>query len=145
MYRLIIISVIASFAFAPATHAQEEPIRKDPALGTVLGALVPGAGHYYAGERGTAALLFAGSATPTFVVIADRTMRSDHLRENRNTYYTIAGLITFTSWVYSVADGARAVRRHNRRHGLASVDVSPTVMDDGAGTRLALSVRLNLH
>jgi hypothetical protein len=76
--------------------------RKSPVGAGLLGLVVPGAGHVYAGEpiRGGVTLAtYVGAAA----VISD----------GPDALWRAGGVVLLGAWVFGVVDGAQAARRHN--------------------------------
>lgn len=103
------------------------PTRKNPWVAGVLG-VVPGAGHFYAGEnrRGAAALMvFAGGVAlggydMDYYEKCDDWMFecSWELPAADERRMSVSLVLVIGSWAYSVLDAPRAARRTNRRNGL---------------------------
>ena len=90
-------------ALAPASASNTH---RSPALAGVLGALLPGAGHYYAGDRFRARVLLGLTVVGANLAISDGVPRP----------LSNAGLALLGgTWVASVVDAPRAAIRHNRQ------------------------------
>ena len=131
-----------SVADAPETVVYTAP--REVALGYVLGYLFPGAGHYYAGEVSTGAMLtatvVAGYALAVTTVFRGNLDCSDVSCDYNPPVAALAGFgLVFGASIYSVVDGGRAVRRTNRANGFAAAPRT-TIAPQGAG--LAMRVRL---
>lgn len=129
-----------------ADSAAVGPQPKDPSLATVLGFIMPGAGHLYVGETGKGAMLL-GAATLGPIVGA--TMAANKTQEDCLSDYSCddtahhmvwlyAGIgAAAISWIISVTDAGPAARRYNQQHAVrAGLSVQ-------AG-RPALAVRVGL-
>lgn len=111
------------------------PEYRDPAMATALSILVPGGGHFYAGETATGATLVAtGIGAP--LIGLGLTVRSEERVCNDYECRTEANLaplfvgaaVMVGTYVYGIADAGRAADRANRRRGIAnSVRVYPTM------------------
>jgi hypothetical protein len=118
---------------------------KDPSTATIFGLLITGAGHIYAGEGGTGAMLLVGSIAA--VGIGAGLSKSECGFYSCNTDYTplyvgvgAAGLFA----LISIFDAAPAAHRHNRRvaKSLGMNSVEPLWVTGPSGTRLGLRVPL---
>lgn len=82
-----------------------ERARKSPALAAGAGLVVPGSGHWYAGEAGRGTLIAIVYWSGVAVVAGGRTDRVGH----------IGGAALLGALGVSVIDGARAAARFNQR------------------------------
>jgi hypothetical protein len=91
---------------ARAAPVGRAPRRRDPFLAGVLGAVVPGLGHAYAGEYWHAAGIFllGEGGIVTALKAEDRTVAS------------ISGTIGFGAYLFSIMDAPGAASRYNARH-----------------------------
>lgn len=147
MLRLVaLLSLFAAapvLAQAPDSTAADAPTGpyREPMVGYLLGALVPGGGHFYAGETGTGAALLGAAVLTTVLSIGSG-------RESQNSRCTesciargAAGLTILTGIaVVSIVGGGRAVRRANRRSGYGVR--SPRVAVEAGPGGVAARVRL---
>jgi hypothetical protein len=80
--------------------------RRDPFLAGVLGAVVPGLGHAYAGEfwRGAAVFLVAEGGMITALKADDHTVGG------------VSATIGFGAYLFSILDAPGAASRYNQRH-----------------------------
>jgi len=92
-------------ATAPGDSAQGVPARKSPVGAAVLGLIVPGSAHWYAGEGGRGALVAVVYLAGYAVVRGGRTDRVGQ----------VFGVMTIGAVGFSVIDGVRAVKRFNKR------------------------------
>jgi hypothetical protein len=123
---------------AHAQHPQPDPQHpeyRDPAMATALSALVPGAGHLYAGETGTGIAIVTTSigAPLAGLLLSVRSERrvctasGCRIEQNLVPLFVGAG-VTLAAYIYGIADAGRAADRANRRRGLVSrVHVQPRV------------------
>jgi len=104
------------------------PPERSPATAALLGALLPGAGHFYAGEKLRAAGFFLVTAENIGTAIyvnnrsgcdvgdgffrCDGTGSDDNLRRAVVTLSAITGAV---AWIGSAIDAPRAVRRERER------------------------------
>jgi hypothetical protein len=102
----------AAAAGAPGDSARPVPAqeRKSPAAAAVIGLVLPGAGHWYAGERGRGALVAAAYGAGVALVAGGRTDRVGH----------VGGVLALGALGVNVVDGARAAKRFNARRAPAS-------------------------
>lgn len=113
-----------------SAHAGNEaaPARKSPAGAAVLGLVLPGAGHWYAGEPGRGFVIAAVYWSGVAVVAGGRTDTVGH----------IGGAALIGALGASVIDGVLAVGRHNARIGV-------TPERGGRGTPGNLRVHLTMR
>ena len=111
----------------PLITAELLHLYRDPGTALLLGVLVPGGGHIYAGERAMGiAALSIGFGAPVLAIVTSSPQLYGEIGSTNLT-------ITAAVWIFSIIDGRRAAIRTNRRHGLA---LKPS--DDGAGLVLAI-------
>ncbi len=123
---------------------------KSPALGHVFGYLLPGGGHFYAGEPSTGGVLLgtyvAGAAIALPALLAQGVCQvvgaysSCEPSAASSAQIVIGSVMAGGALLYSVVDGGRAVRRTNGRNRYAAAIPRATVAPHGAG--LAMRVRL---
>lgn len=131
---------------APATDVAEVPVVSDPtgpekdvALGYVLGYIVPGGGHFYAGETATGAAVI-GTGLVGYGLLLSSSVSIWGGADSADVARAGAGFaLVVGAAVFSVVDGGRAVRRTNRRNGYAA---APRAMVVPAGAGVAMRVRL---
>lgn len=119
----------------------------------MLSAVLPGAGHLYAGEpgAGTALLLTAVSAPTVGYLLSDRTADPTCVpspadpqstctdRTNYGPLFVGLG-IAATAWVAGLIDAGAAARRANDRHQTARAHLDPVVGARYAGLALRVSL-----
>jgi len=112
---------------------------KNPTTAEILGIVITGGGHIYAGETGKG-LLLLGTAVAAPVVGYSLSTWDD-----MTPYYIGLG-VTAVSWIYSIVDASNAARRANRRHnGLAlsnSVQLNPTYLTTRTKSGYGLSMKI---
>lgn len=154
--RPLLVAAFPMFATALPLHAQEStppqastitavPSRKSPWVAGMLG-VVPGAGHFYAGEnrRGAAAMtVFAagvalGTYDQDFYEVCEDWLNCHSESNAADERRMKVGMVLMgASWLYSVIDAPLAARRTNRRNGLdprprsASLVASPSRQGSG--------------
>ena len=80
---------------------------RDPVLAGALGFLVPGAGHFYAGESRRGWTVLGVTMTGAFFALSDGAPRAA----------SSAGAVVMIGGVaFSIVDGSLAAVRYNRRH-----------------------------
>ncbi|NBB99833.1 MAG: hypothetical protein GVY15_03110 [Bacteroidetes bacterium] len=113
---------------------QTYPEYRDPVVATALSLLVPGGGHFYAGETATGVTLVATGFGAPLLGLA-LTMRSEKRicdgygcrTEVNLTPLLVGSGVMLGAFVYGVADAGRAADRANRRRGvMEGVSVYPT-------------------
>ena len=110
------------------SRTEPPPAQKSPAAAALLGLVLPGAGHWYAGEPGRGFVVAAVYWSGVAVVAGGRTDRVGH----------IGGAAVIGALGASVIDGVLAVRRHNARLGV-------TPERGGAGSRGRLRAHLTIR
>lgn len=114
--------------------------KKSPATGALLGALILGGGHFYAGEGGTGLALLAVGGGSVGVGYALSSCETDQLTTECNYTPLYIGLgINAVTWLVSVIDGTQAVHRYNRRIESA-VKFRPIHTRNGPGISLAVQL-----
>lgn len=117
-----LLCVFAISARPSAAQQSEEP-RKSETTATILGLILPGAGHLYAGETGRGLLLMGTTGLAFAYGFSDgqckrpyTDVRTCELDKNE----TLAGISLVAAlglYAYSVWDAPRAVKRANGRRG----------------------------
>jgi TM2 domain-containing membrane protein YozV len=118
---------------APGDSARPTRVRKSRSIAVVLGLVLPGAGHWYAGESGRGTLTAATYWTGVALVAGGRTDRVGH----------VGGLALLGALGFSIVDGARAAERSNRRPAPA-LRWAPRDASGGPSTRGASNEALQL-
>jgi len=123
---------VTTAALAATLHAQAPGPRdsaarapKSPTRAALLGFVLPGAGHWYAGEAGRGTAIAAVYWTGVAIVAGGRTDRTGQ----------VGGLLLLGALGTSVIDGAHAARRWNSR-----VHVGARPADPGSGALLEAHV-----
>lgn len=140
-----------------ARHGRRGPadtLYRDPTSARVLGAIVPGAGHIYAGEywhgvmyyEGTVSIIGLGAMTfvldkCTFSFLSDKPCKSPPAWPHQ----LLGGAVIAYGvgiWVYSAIDAGHAAERANERHALRTTAVSPFIAPraESGGADIGLSV-----
>lgn len=94
-----------------ATVGRARRRHRDPFVAGVLGALLPGLGHMYAGELWRGATVF---------LVAEGGMITALKAEN-GTAGGVAGTVGFGAYLFSILDAPGAASRYNERHDRAPV------------------------
>ena len=90
----------------PSVHIATGPARS-PLVAGALGFIVPGSGHFYAGEARRGWAVLGITMVGAFFARSDGTPRA----------VATAGSVLFVGgWTFSVVDGSLAASRYNRRH-----------------------------
>ena len=119
---------------APAVGQAASSSLKDPDKARKLSIFLPGAGHYYAGERGKGLALIVGSGTAlvtgallsTFVPKYEYGCLSCNHREQNLTPFFVGAGIAGAFWLYGMIDSPSAARRANEKQSsTASLRVFP--------------------
>lgn len=157
--------VIALLTVAVALPAQEstrarrarlgtaDTLYRDPTAARVFGAIIPGAGHVYAGEywrglayyEGTIGILGSGAMVYvldkcTFTFLSDTPCKSPPAWRHQ-----VAGVAIMAYgvgvWVYSAIDAGRAAERANKRYAERRAAVTPFIgpQIDASGANVGLS------
>jgi hypothetical protein len=108
-------SVQATLAAAPLPYRQEgDPGYRDPSVGRVLGIVIPGAGHLYAGETAKGLGLLAVGGLGAGFLISQLPCGGGGNQEPCDTPMLAFGAAAYlVSEIYSIVDAAPAARRAN--------------------------------
>ena len=117
----------ARAALAPEDSTQATPSHKSPLLAAGLGTVLPGAGHWYAGQRGRGAAVAAIYWTGVAMVAGGRTGRAG----------LVGGVALVGALGFSVVDGVHAAKRANNR--MRAVRQMPTQIAPWPDRQLARS------
>ncbi len=142
----------AAVTTAPAAPPAPTGRSREPILGHVFGYLLPGGGHFYAGETGTglvvlgavvggSAIAFPALLSQSVCAVVDAYSSCETSRRGEMALLW-GGALAFGAAVYSIVDGGRAVRRANVRNGYLPNGDRPAVSVAAAPGRVALRVRL---
>ena len=107
----LLITIIATSSI-PLMAQQARPSFKTTGTAVLFSVLIPGGGHFYAGESGKAVALIAigfGSVVAGAVISGSADMGRDP--------FTIGVIGYLGTRVYGIADSIKAVRRANERNG----------------------------
>jgi hypothetical protein len=158
--------VTALLAVAVALPAQEstrarrarlgaaDTLYRDPVSARVLGAIIPGAGHVYAGEYGrglgyyygTVGTIGMGAMTYVLDKCAFSFLSLEPCKSPPAWPHQVAGvaIVAYGAgvWVYSAIDAGHAAERANKRHARQHAAVSPFVAPraGNGGANVGLSV-----
>jgi hypothetical protein len=145
---LSLLVVLLSVGAATAQSQNTSSLKKDPAAGALFGALIPGGGHYYAGETGKGIVLSSigvatGIAETTAAIdcgfLQDGTPRRGIC--DAQAIFVVVGLFNLA---YSIGDGRQAAIRHNQALGLTSGPAQLRPIATTQGGRSAYGVRLKV-
>jgi hypothetical protein len=137
------------------TSSKESPYRS-PHRALVLGSLIPGAGHIYAGEYVRGFLRYEATVGSlglgTLLFIYDRCMltflNAEPCESGPAWPHQLAGIavvgVGIWSWISSARDAPRAAERANERHRLRSRTVTP-IIDPFAGPEGGAKVGVSVH
>lgn len=153
----LLISVFVLFSFVlGGTYALAQsaasPEYRDPATATAISALVPGGGHFYAGESVTGVTLMATSVGAPLIGLAltarseERICNGYECRTEVNlTPLLVGAAVTLGAYAYGLADAPRAADRANRRRGITtSIDVHPKIELRESRVAPGLALRFSL-
>ena len=126
-------------SFAPAVGAQTEvpPRARSMVVATALAVNAPGAGHYYAGERGKAVTI-ASVATGGLLLFLSGWGSDDCYRTQcdpgpARLRERVGARIVVGAYLFSLVDAPLAVRRQNRsRAGVSQITANIIVSAHGA-------------
>lgn len=140
----ILASSMGSDAFAQPVNAP--PDARSERTATTLALLVPGGGQLYAGETVKGGLLLVGAMGGLAVAANELPKLAEDVPDRG--YYTTHGTrfgvglgVAGVIWLYGIVDAPAAVRRANRRNGLA-VHVTPTLTRLDGRQRAGVSLRV---
>lgn len=80
---------------------------RNPILAGTLGFMVPGVGHFYAGEPRRGWTVLGVTMTAALFALSDGAPR---------TASTAAAVVMLGGWAFGIVDGSLAAVRYNRRH-----------------------------
>ncbi|HEU0302715.1 MAG TPA: hypothetical protein VFR37_24855 [Longimicrobium sp.] len=154
MRKLITAVALACITATPALAQQApQPGYKDPGTAMLVGVLVPGGGHMYAGETQKGLMLLGvglgGLVLGTAMTSSSAGISCDEdvisCEDDTNYLPMAVGYLAWLgSWIYGIVDADDSAHRMNAQRGLArlmSGDVVPMVASSGDGTRVGVSVR----
>jgi hypothetical protein len=115
---------------------EQSPIELKSGTTATLLSLIPGLGHFYAGEYGT------GLALATLFIGA----RALGLARDGSTTGTVAGLVWLGTGLYAIIDAHNAAARYNRAHAAktSAVQLQP-VMTVGANGARRFGIAMQLQ
>jgi hypothetical protein len=164
-----IISFIIAFGLACSAGAQDttdKPLQstttgkatqyKDPQRALVLGSLIPGAGHIYAGEYwrgigayeatvssiGMGAMVFIVDNC-TFTFLSTKSCKPEPAWPHQAVGVALVG-VGLWKWISTARDAPHAAERANARHAARSQTVTPIVNPTG-GPSNATQVGVSVH
>lgn len=135
-FLLTIFLISSATAQSSEDDPTQDPRYKDPGTAQIVGIVIVGGGHFYAGESGTGALLL-GSAilAPTIGTAIGASNTGNAIRSGNTSSVTgpvYVGLaVTLGAWIYSIVDSPKAAKRTNEKNGLTlskKVQISPTML-----------------
>ncbi len=139
-----------------STTSSKENLYRNPHRALVLGSLIPGAGHIYAGEYVRGVLAYEATVTSigmgTLVFISDRCMftflnaepcESGPAWPRHLAGVTLVG-VGLWSWISSARDAPRAAERANERRRRRSLTVNP-IIDPFSGPANASKIGVSVH
>jgi hypothetical protein len=139
-----------------STTSSKENLYRNPHRALVLGSLIPGAGHIYAGEYVRGFLTYEATVATiglgTLVFISDRCMftflNAEPCESGPAWPHQLAGVaivgVGIWSWISSARDAPRAAERANERRRLRSLTVTP-IIDPFSGPANASKVGVSIH
>lgn len=137
-FPLLLVPLLLAL-LAPATSARPRSPSAAFGLSLVPGALLHGSGHYYAGERRTAGILFLTEVFGVALMNMNHPRADvDQLIGNREResqddgdLQALGRVLFFGSWLYDVAASPDAVRRHNRRQAQQGLELGFQPVQEG--------------
>jgi hypothetical protein len=138
---------LAGFPATLAAQAAEPAARRDPFVASAIAVVIPGGGHYYAGELRRAAAV--GTVfTAGFLLVGSSWRASDDCRapDCDPTGIERRGRVGMTliagAYLFSLVDASLAARRQNRVRATAGAPAASIITRDGApGIELRVPVR----
>jgi hypothetical protein len=139
-----------------STTSSKENLYRSPQRALVLGSLIPGAGHIYAGEYGRGFLRYEATVGAigmgALVFIMDRCtftfLNAEPCESGPAWPHQLAGItlvgVAIWSWISSARDAPRAAERANERHRLRSRSVTP-IIDPFSGPASGAKVGVSVH
>ena len=123
----LISTFISSAALAQTSNIenpQNDPRYKDPGTSQILGIIIVGGGHFYAGETGTGAILLGSAILGPVIGASVATSNTSNAVQSGNagsvTGPLYAGLaVSLGAWIYSIVDSRKAARRTNKENNLS--------------------------
>jgi hypothetical protein len=128
------------------------PEAKSVTTARVLG-IIPGAGHFYAGETGRGFAFIAGVLLPGMIAglgaaaeCIGEEVAGKGCEPSSQSSLTVTDVATYAVWGWSIFDAGRAAQRTNAKRGVpVSLSVMPTRTANSRGTTpngLRWSVRI---
>jgi hypothetical protein len=141
---------------ADSTTSSTVSLYRDPHRARVLGSLIPGAGHIYAGEYVRGFLTYEATVGAigmgtivfildkcTFTFLSATPCKSGPAWPHQVAGVALVGLGVWT-WVSSARDASRAAERANDRHQMRSRTVTP-IIEPFSGPANASKVGVSVH
>ena len=143
-------------AVPDSSRAPESGLYRDPHRALVLGSLIPGAGHIYAGEYFKGVIAYEATVMSigmgAMVFIMDKCMLSflstTKCESGAAWPHQLLGVAIVGAgiweWVTTARDAPRAAERANGRHAAQSRTVTPFIdpfSESGSGPRIGVSLR----
>lgn len=142
--RHVYLTTLALFVLATAASAQRSDTvfvvhgmhTKDPATGTILGLLLPGAGQMYAGKVGEGvALLGVAIAAPLIGAHIESTRASQRSDSGVSGTQYVTAVVGFAAWAFGWSNAAADAESYN------ASGVRPTAFASPHGIILGFSLR----
>ena len=143
-------------AAVDSTTSSKENLYRNPHRALVLGSLLPGAGHIYAGEYVRGVLAYEATVASigfgAMAFISDRCMftflnaepcESGPAWPRHLAGVTLVG-VGLWSWISSARDAPRAAERANERRRRRSLTVNP-IIDPFSGPANASKIGVSVH
>ena len=132
-------SVQATLAAAPLPYRQSgDPGYRDPDVGRILGIVIPGAGHLYAGEAAKGVGLLTVGGLGAAFLISQLPCGGSGQEPCDTPMLAFGGLAYLAAELYSIFDAAPAARRANVIRPELAISTLPQ-------SRIGLGLRLPLH
>ena len=122
-----------------APVADTQPLHRSPATARILGTLIPGGGHVYAGEYAKGVRYYYGTVSGigggalTYAVSGFAPTRARQL-PLQVTGVLMVG-VGIGVWVHSSLDAPRAAARANAKHNRSPPRLSPVLRSDQSATQ----------
>jgi len=131
---------------ADSMSTRQAMLYKDPGTATLVGVLIPGAGHMYAGETAKGLGVMAASAGSVATGYYFSTCPGVEGQCSPTFLYVGIGL-HFANWIWSIVDAGDAAQRHNRRLGIAEgqIQVCPVAKPGNASQQGTYGIAVSLN
>lgn len=159
MKKLIsmVVTIVLCMSLVSSIQAQERTSArspKDEGTGTLLAAVIPGGGHFYAEETSKGITLLLGGAGAFLggtLLGSAITKKTDigfgvTVEEYNWTFFWLGFAAYAGTWIYGIVDAPKAVRRYNQRYGFSynEINLEPYISHNSIAG-LSYGLRLRVH